>query len=120
MIELQITRAQRHRFRDALRNDAGFQPAQACQREASSVVRVESFCLDDVVADDGVPAAVSLGLSGMLGLLLHTGGRGKQKNRAVRQDAINVEQDELDFLSAGVGHEVYSSQFTVPELQIAD
>src|SRR5271167_361295 len=107
VLDLQIARAQRHGFGDALGDDARLQTTESRQRKTGAVVRAKTLGLDDLVAGDAEAAFV-----GHLFTLLvripprPATRRGKQEDGALRHHTVHVEQHELDLLCALIRHAV--------------
>jgi hypothetical protein len=79
VLYLEVAAAEADGLRDALGDYAEFQPTKSGERDAGTVVGVETLGFDDLVRGDAVATGVSLGFGGAADLLLGSGGRGKRK-----------------------------------------
>ncbi len=106
VVHLEVARAQRHRFRNALGDQSRLDARQPRQRNRRAVVRVKALRLNQRCALESETA-----LTGLLGGALHkcvgrarerlrAAGSGKNPDFAVGENAIHIEKDELDFARA--------------------
>jgi hypothetical protein len=96
VVELEIARADRYGFRSPLGNQPGLDSGNTRQRNGDSIVGVKAFDLDGALAGEieSTRPAIVLGCCR------------QEKQLAVSDDTIHVEQQQLDLLRAGlrIGH----------------
>ena len=107
VFQLQVAGTQGHGFGDALGDQAGFDAGSARQRDRRAVVGVKAFGLDESLA-----VQTEAALSAMRGRLLQdsllgSGCCGKYEELSVGEDAVDIEEEELDFASPGVSGELW-------------
>jgi hypothetical protein len=108
MLQFQIAGAKSDGFRDALGDQPCLDATQASQRYRRAVVSVEALGFDNALAVQSESALATM-LGGMfLCGLLRSGRCGKEKQLAVSEDTIYVEEQQFDFLGPRLGGEYFA------------
>lgn len=103
VVDLQVARAQGHGFRNAFRDEPDFDAGQPRQRNSGAVVGMKALGLDESRAVKAESTLSALPGRLLEHALLGARGRGKDPNFAVGENAVNVEEDELDCAGASDG-----------------
>ena len=105
VLELEVAGAEGYGFRNSFGNESGLDAGEAGERDGGAVVGMEAFGFDEGSAGE-TEAALIFVLRGMAaGRSLDSGGSREDEQFAVGENAVYIEEEELDFAGAGLGGE---------------
>src|SRR5258706_14055740 len=97
VIEFEVTGAQSDCLRDTLGDNSSLQTAQSRQRYRGSVMRMEAFGFNHVLAHNAVAGGLLMPLRMSVSSARSRSRSREEPDRAVGWHTVNIEEDDFDF-----------------------